>query len=209
MNRKSLRKKFNHLSAFAAVIPVIVAAYMLCQSSDPLIISRLAVPALGYALLVGCLVILVNIFNKKCTSLAMQVEAFQQELQKRNAELNTLREITERIKEGILVDDLLKLIMDKAMQVVCVRNGSMFLVDKAEADGLRLIAANPPVVMGNNTDNHKARHYSFVKSVIESGKTLRIQDMRRIPEPCNPTIPNTAPPPSSVCRFIIVSRSLL
>lgn len=194
MNRKSLRKKFNHWSVFAAVIPVIVAAYMLYQSSDPLIISRLAMPALGYALLVGCLVILANIFNRKCTSLAMQVEAFQQETQKRNAELDALWEITERIKEGMLVDDLLKLIMDKAMQVVCVRNGSMFLVDKAEADGLRLIAANPPVVMENNTDNHKARRYSFVKSVIESGKTLRIQDIEKDPRTMQSNNPKYSSP---------------
>lgn len=193
MNRKSLRKKFTYWSVLAAVIPVIVAAYMLYQSSDPLIISRFAVPALGYALLVGCLVILVNTFNKKSTSLAMQVETFRQETQKRNAELNALREITERIKEGILAEDLLTLIMDKAMQAVCVRNGSVFLVDKAEADGLRLIAANPPFVMKNDGGDRQPR-YLFVKSVIESGKALRIQDIEKDPRTLQSNNPKYSSP---------------
>ena len=179
MNRKSLRKNFNRLSVLAAVIPLIVAAYMLFQSSDPLSISRLVLPVLGYALFLCCLIILAYIFNRKFKSLAMQLEIFHQESQKRNAELNALRDISELTKNAMPADDLLKLILDKAMQVIAVRNGSVFLVDPAEPEGLRLVASNPEVVI--KSDDKTPRRYSFVKSVIESGKTMRIQDIENDP----------------------------
>jgi GAF domain-containing protein len=72
------------------------------------------------------------------------------------------------------------LILDKAMQVISVRNGSVFLVDPSEPEGLRLVVAKPEVNI-RNTDNSKPRRFSFVKSVIESGKTLLIQDIERDP----------------------------
>jgi GAF domain-containing protein len=181
MNRNALGKKFNRLSVFAAVIPLIVAAYMFFQSSDPLGIGRFVLPALAYALLLGCLIAMAYIFKKMCAGFAWQLEKFQQDSQKRNAELNALREITELTKDGMPAEDLMKLILDKAMQVVAVRNGSVFLVDPAEPDGLRLITATPKVAVEQNGGGQKTGRYSFVKSVIESGKTLRIQDIENDP----------------------------
>lgn len=179
MNRKSLRKKYNRLSVFAAVIPLIVGAYLLFQSNDPWRISRLVLPALGYVLLLCCLLALAYIFKEKCAHLTGQMEKFQRETQKRNAELNVLRDISELTKNAMPADDLLKLILDKAMRVVSVRNGSVFLVDPSEPEGLRLVAAKPEVIIKND-DQTKPR-YSFVKSVIESGKTLRIQNIEDDP----------------------------
>lgn len=179
MNRNALSKKFNRLSVFAAVIPLVIAAYMLFQSTDPLSIRQLALPVLGYLLFLCCLIILVYIFNRKSKNLTMQLETASRESQSRNAELNALREISDLTRDGIPADDLLKLILNKAMQVIAVRNGSVFLVDPAEPEGLRLIDARPPVVFKHD-DGSKPR-YSFVKSVIESGKALRIQNIESDP----------------------------
>jgi len=181
MNRNALSKKFNRLSIFVAIIPFMIAAYMLFQSSDPLSIDRLVLPVLGYALFLCCLIILVYIFNKTCKKFTLQLETLSRESQKRNAELNALREISDLTKNVVPADDLLKLILDKAMQVIAVRNGSLYLVDPSEADGLRLVAAKPPIVLENDGGDRKSRRYSFVKSVIESGKTLRIHDIESDP----------------------------
>jgi len=181
MNRNGLRRKFYILSLAAAVIPLILAVLMFFQSLDPVRIGWLALPVLGYALLLCCLVALAYIFQKVFSEFTGQMEKFQQDAQKRNAELNALREITELTKDGLPADDLLKLILNKSMQVVSVRNGSVFLVDAADPDGLRLVAAIPEVVLKNDNGGNGQRRYSFVKSVIESGKTLRIQNIENDP----------------------------
>ena len=110
----------------------------------------------------------------------MQLETASRESQNRNAELYALREISDLTRDGMPADDLLKLILNKAMQVIAVGNGSVFLVDPAEPDGLRLIDARPPVVFKHEDGGQKPR-YSFVKSVIESGKALRIQNIESDP----------------------------
>jgi GAF domain-containing protein len=97
-------------------------------------------------------------------------------------ELNVLREIAELIRDGMPADQLLTLILDKAMQVMAVHNGSVFLVDPQEADGLRLVAAKPEVVLENPGGDHAPHRCSLVKSVIESGKTLRIAGLENDPK---------------------------
>ncbi len=181
MNKNALSNRFNRLSVFVAVIPLIIVAYMLYQGADPLSVERLALPVLGYVLFLCCLIVLVYIFNKRSSHLLMKLEAMNRDSQSRNAELNALREISEITRDGIPADDLLTLILDKAMQVIAVRNGSVFLVDTAEPDGLRLIAARPPMTPKQNSDDSKPRRYLFVKSVIESGKALRIQNIENDP----------------------------
>lgn len=181
MNKNALSNRFNRLSFFAAVIPLIIVIYMLYQGGGPLGAGRLVVPVLGYILFLCCLIVTVYIFNRRNSNVTMKLEAMNRESQNRNAELNALREISELTRDGISADDLLTLILDKAMQVIAVRNGSIFLVDTTEPDGLRLIASKPPISLQKDGAEPKPRRYLFVKSVIESGKALRIQNIENDP----------------------------
>lgn len=108
-------------------------------------------------------------------------ERSTEELNQRIIELNAIKEMTEVARETLNVDELLKLVLDKAMQAVGVINGSVFLVDPAEAEGLRFVAAKP----GNENASEEAaqgeRDYSLIKSVIADGKPLIIQDIENDP----------------------------
>jgi len=181
MNKSALSKRFNRLSFFAAAIPVVIIAFMFYQSAESPGLERLVVPVLGYALFLCCLIIIVYIFNQKNSSIALKLENMSHESQRRNMELNTLREISEIILDDISADDLLTLILDKAMQVIGVRNGSIFLVDTAEPDGLRLISSKPPLAPPKENAGGGPQRYLFVKSVIESGKAMRIQNIENDP----------------------------
>jgi GAF domain-containing protein len=180
MNRNTLGKKFNRLAVVTGIIPLGLTAYLLAYGNGPFSFDRMILPALACVLFLCCLITLVYIFNFREKDFAVQVEKIRKDAQKRTDELNALREISDLTKDSMPVDDLLSLILDKAMQVVAVRNGSVFLVDSSEPEGLRLIAAKPPVVFKND-DTGKPRRFSFVKSVIESGKALRIQDIEHDP----------------------------
>lgn len=181
MNRNALSNRFNRLSVFVAIIPLIIAVYMFYQDAAPLSAERLALPVMGYILFLCCLIVLVYIFNKRSSHFMTKLEAMSRDSLCRNAELNALRDISEITRDGIPADDLLTLILEKAMQVIAVRNGSVFLVDTTEPDGLRLIAAKPPISSRHEGDDQKPRRYLFVKSVIESGKAMRIQNIENDP----------------------------
>lgn len=180
MNRNTLSKKFNGMAVFTAIIPLLVAVYAYFQNSNNLSVVDLVIPVIAYIVFLCCLIILAYIFIQKEKDFAVQIEKFRKDSQKRTDELNVLREISDLTRDSMPAEDLLKLLLDKAMQVVAVRNGSMFQVDPAEPEGLRLIAAKPPVVFAKD-DTGKPRRFSFVKSVIESGKALRIQDIEHDP----------------------------
>ena len=124
----------------------------------------------------------VSDLNKISASFATLMERFERatvELDQRIAELNAVKEMTEVARETLHVDALLKLVLDKAMQAVGVKNGSVFLVDPAEKQGLRFIAARPERKM--EQDDGEARDYSLLHSVVSSGQCLIIQDIESDP----------------------------
>ncbi len=180
MNRNTLSKRFNRLAVFTAFIPLAIVAYLFSQADAPWSAQQIALTALACLLFLCCLIVLAYIFNKKEKDFVVLIERIRKEAAQRADELNALRDISDLTSHPISADDLLKLILEKAMQVIAVRNGSVFLVDASEPDGLRLVAAKPPVVFKDD-DGSKPRRYSFVKSVIESGQALRIQDIESDP----------------------------
>lgn len=193
MNRNTLGKKFNRIAVITGIIPLVLTVYLLAYGNGPFSFDRMILPALASVLFLCCLITLVYLFNIKEKDFAVQIEKYRKDAQKRTDELNVLREISDLIKDSMPTEDLLRLILDKAMQVVAVRNGSLFLVDSSEPEGLRLIAAKPPVVFKND-DAGKPRRFSFVKSVIESGKALRIQDIEHDPRTLKPNDPKYGAP---------------
>jgi K+-sensing histidine kinase KdpD len=180
MNRNTLGKKFNRLAVITGILPLIVGVYLLFYSQGASGLGRSALPALAYVLFLCCLLTMAYIFNFKEKDFAVQIEQLRKDAQKRTDELNVLRELSDLTKDAMPTEDLLRLILDKAMEVVAVRNGSVFLVDPSEPEGLRLFAARPPMVFKND-EAGRPRRCSFVKSVIESGKVLRIQDIESDP----------------------------
>lgn len=124
----------------------------------------------------------VSDLNKLSVLFSNLMERFEKstnELNQRIVELNAIKEMTEVARETLHVDELLKLVLDKAMQAIGVKNGSVFLVDAADADGLRFVAARPEREVAQ--DESGERDYTLIKSVVADGKTLIIQDIENDP----------------------------
>lgn len=113
------------------------------------------------------------------TNLMERFEKSTDELNQRIVELNAIKEMTEVARETLHVDELLKLVLDKAMQAVGVKNGSVFLVDAADAEGLRFVAARPQREVDKSDSGQQ--DYSLIKSVVADGKPLIIQDIENDP----------------------------
>jgi transcriptional regulator with GAF, ATPase, and Fis domain len=176
---KGLIGKFNIIAFVIAAIPVLAIVYIVQESKIVLNGTHILLLTLGLVLIVAGLASLRRIFVTIFKNLLSRSKKFAAELDQCTTELNATREMTEAVKQIIHADGLLELLMDKAMQVTAVHNGSVFLVDTAEPEGLRFVAAKPPVNM-DKTDG-KPRRHSFVRSVIESGKALIIQDIEHDP----------------------------
>jgi hypothetical protein len=125
----------------------------------------------------------VSDLSKISASFETLMERFEKstaELNQRITELNAIKEMTEVAKETLHVDELLKLVLDKAMQAIGVKNGSVFLVNQADSEGLRFVAAKPERPIEDDTQGGK-RDYSLIRSVVSDGKSLIIQDIESDP----------------------------
>ncbi|HLZ18054.1 MAG TPA: GAF domain-containing protein [Smithellaceae bacterium] len=180
MNKNALSRKLNGLAVFAMIIPLIVGIWAYAQYRDTLNASILMVPVAAYAVFLCCMIVMIYMVNRGEKKYAEHLEKSRREAAHRVSELNALRDISEMTQDGMPAEDMLKLILNKAMQVVAVRNGSIFVVDPSEPEGLRLVDARPPVVFARD-DSGKPHRFSFVKSVIESGKALLIEDIESDP----------------------------
>jgi transcriptional regulator with GAF, ATPase, and Fis domain len=178
-SKKGLIGKFNVIAFVVAAIPVLAIVYIVQENKVVLNGTELLMLTLGLVFIVAGLLSLRRIFITIFKNLLDRLKKFAVELEQCTTELNATREMTEAAKQTLHVDGLLELLMHKAMQVTTVRNGSVFLVDPADPDGLRFVTAKPKIDM-DKTDG-KPRRHSFVRSVIESGKTLIIQDIEHDP----------------------------
>jgi two-component system cell cycle sensor histidine kinase/response regulator CckA len=124
----------------------------------------------------------VSDLGKLSTMFANLMDRFEksaEELNQRIIELNAVKDMTEVAKQTLDVDELLKLVLDKAMEVVRVKNGSVILVDASLPEGLRFVAARPEAPI-KDTDG-EVRDYTVIRSVISDGKPLIIQDIENDP----------------------------
>jgi hypothetical protein len=101
------------------------------------------------------------------------------ELNQRIIELNAIKEMTEVARHIMHVDELLKLVLNKAMQAIEVKCGSVFLVDPADPERFHFVASKPENIMEDGDQEHN--DYSLIKSVLSDGKTLIIQDIENDP----------------------------
>ena len=96
-------------------------------------------------------------------------------LSKRALELMTIKELSEIARKSLHMEELLELLLDKAMTVTGAHIGSVFMVD-GETQRFRIIAAK-----GSN-DNINKDHYiniddSIAKWVVVEKKPLLIEDI--------------------------------
>lgn len=180
MKKTGFSKNFYRLAVLLGILPLIAAAGVYGLTSERLIAADLVVPVIAYALMLACLGGLISLFHKKNTIYAAHFEKFRDDLHRRHSELNALKEISELTRNVLAAEELLSFILEKAMSVVGVRNGSVFLVDSSVPEGLRLVASKPEIVISKDEDPKRPR-FSFVKSVIESGKAMLIQNVESDP----------------------------
>jgi hypothetical protein len=162
-----------------AAIPVLTVVYIVQENKVVLNGTQLLVLTLALVLIVAGLSALHLIFITIFKNLLDRLKKFAAEPEQCTTELNATREMTEAAKQTLHVDGLLELLLDKAMQATAIWNGSVFLVDPLEPEGLRFVAAKPQVNM-DKTDG-KPRRRSFVRSGIEIGNAFIIQDIERDP----------------------------
>jgi GAF domain-containing protein len=179
MKKNDMTAKFKIVSIVLALIPIIAVSYIVGTSSYALTRNQVILLIVALVLFLSCVFILLYLFKKLDVSVHAQLEKYAQERQRCMNHLQVISEMTELAKNAANPDELLKITLDKAMQVVEVRNGSVFLVDPTEPEGLRFVAAKPEVAM--KKDDNKPGRYSFVRSVIESGKPLLIQNIENDP----------------------------
>ena len=178
-SKKGLIAKFTIVAFVVAAIPVLALVYIIQETKVVLNDTHFLVLTGTLVLVVTGLLTLRQIFTTIFKNLLDRLKKIAAELEQCTTELNATEEMTEAAKEIIHADSLLELLLDKTMHVTVVRNGSVFLVDTAEPEGLRFVAAKPKVNMDQK--DGKPRRHSFVRSVIESGKALVIQDIERDP----------------------------
>ncbi len=113
-------------------------------------------------------------------------------LSKRAFELLTIKELSEIARKSLHMEELLGLLLEKAMIVTGANIGSVFMVDEA-AQRFRIIAAK-----GSN-DNFDKDHYididdSIAKWVVDEKKPLLIEDIENDLRTHKPNDPRYGPP---------------
>ena len=120
------------------------------------------------------------------TSFAHLMARFEKttgELDQRILELNAIREMTEIAQKTLHVEELLKAVLEKAMTVVCAKNGSIFTID-ADAKQLRLVAATPAGSLPNGASIHIKD--SALGHVIAERKAMIVRDIEMDPRTHRP-----------------------
>lgn len=137
--------------------------------------------------------------------LVQKLEKTTGELSKRALELLTIKEISEIARKSLHMDDLLELLLDKAMTVTGTRIGSIFMVDET-SNRFRVIASR------GSDDNLKKGLYiniddSIAKWVIFEKKSLLIEDIEKDPKTLKSNDPRYGPP-SFLCMPIFVGDTI-
>ncbi len=193
MNPNAQSRKLNGLALIAMIVPLAAGGWLYTYLPSGFSAAGVAILIAFYIVFLGCMIWARRLVDRKDKAHTMLLEKIRMEAARRAAELDALRDISAMMQQGLSADDSLKLILDKAMQVVGVRNGSIFVVDSSEPEGLRLVEAKPPVVFSPD-ESGKPRRLSFVRSVIESGKAMLIEDIERDPRTMRPNNPKYGAP---------------
>lgn len=124
--------------------------------------------------------------------LIQKLEQTTGKLSKRALELLTIKELSEIARKSLHMEDLLELLLEKAMIVTGANIGSVFMVDEA-AQRFRIIAAK-----GSN-DNIDKGHYididdSIAKWVVDEKKPLLIEDIENDARTHKPNDPRYGTP---------------
>ena len=108
-------------------------------------------------------------------NLMLRLEQITEELNKRVFALTVIKELTEISSKILDIDELLNILLDKAMAVTGARIGSVYMVDSAYRQfrviGVRGWAEEPKKIPYINIDD------SLAKIVVSGKRTLLVQDI--------------------------------
>jgi len=109
--------------------------------------------------------------------LVLRLEQTTEELNSRSLELLTIKELSELSKKSLNIEDLMELLLDKAMKLTGASRGSIFMVDEA-SNRFHIIASkgsDNEVPIGNFVDIDD----SVVKWVVVEQKPLLVEDIEK------------------------------
>ncbi|MEI8172824.1 MAG: GAF domain-containing protein [Deltaproteobacteria bacterium] len=126
-------------------------------------------------------------------------------LGKRDLQLLPIKELSEIARKNLHMDDLLELLLDKAMTVTGTKTGSVFMVDEANKR-FRVIASR-----GSESDVKNNQFInmddSISKWVIDEKKPLLIEDIEKDPRTLKSNDPRYGPP-SFLCMPIFAGDTI-
>ena len=122
----------------------------------------------------------------------VRMERLEHDLLLRDTQLERILGMADLAGQAPDAEALYLGVMDQAMEAVGVRNGSVFAVDSREPEGLRFVAARPALVLKDG--NGSPSRHSFVRTVIETGKTLVVTDIEHDPRTLKSNDPKYGPP---------------
>jgi len=176
----------------AAVIPVSVWAASV-HASDRF--SGVGWQPILWAAIILCLALLaalIGLYRIARRRALHRMDQLEQDLSLRDRQLDQIRAMADLAGQAADAEALYLTAMDHAMEAVGVRNGSVFAVDSREPEGLRFVAARPTLAL-TNSNGSPSRH-SFVRTVIETGKSLVVTDIEHDPRTMKSNDPKYGPP---------------
>ena len=150
MDKNNFLAKFTFLAAFVAVMPVLAWGVVIKKSSIASNQVHFVLLIAAFVLSFAGLLAMVYLFRRTQAMLSV----YREQLRRRTAEIDILKDISDLAHDSPSMDDLLIITMHKVMETVRVGNGSVFLVDPSQPEGLRFVAAKPELV-SNQTDKNQ------------------------------------------------------
>jgi len=142
-------------------------------------------------------------------SLNNLIKKFEQttgELQRRVFELFSIKELTEVVSKSLDIDDLLNVLLEKAMAVSSAQIGSVFMVE-SERHRFRVVATRG-LESGPKKGSYININESLARLVVSDKKPLLAQDIETDPRTRKPNDPKYGPP-SFLSMPILVRENLI
>ena len=139
-------------------------------------------------------------------NLMKKYEDTNNELQSRVFELFAIKEMTEVASKSLDMDELLNLLLGKAMTVTKARKGSVFMVE-SEKDCFRVIASRG-LESGPENDSYINLNESFLRYVVREKSPLLVKDIETDQRTRKQNDPKYGPP-SFLSMPIFVKGDLL
>ena len=139
-------------------------------------------------------------------NLMKNFEKTTEELNRKVSELSSIKEFTEAASKNSNIDDLLGVLLEKAMTVTKAQIGSVQMVE-LEKQRLRFVASRG-IKSGAKINNYTNMNESLAQVVISKKKPLLVQDIEKDPRTQKENDPKYGPP-SFIIMPIFIREDLM